>query len=55
LLRIRVYESTQLSRRTSTAWANAQGRGAEDRQRREEVEARNAADTIAYQVEREIQ
>jgi molecular chaperone DnaK len=35
--------------------ADAQAHGAEDRQRREEVEARNAADTIAYQVEREIQ
>jgi molecular chaperone DnaK len=35
--------------------ADAQAHGAEDRQRREEVEARNAADAIAYQVEREIQ
>jgi molecular chaperone DnaK len=35
--------------------ADAQTHGAEDRQRREEVEARNSADTIAYQVEREIQ
>ncbi len=35
--------------------AEAQAHGAEDKQRRQEIEARNAADTIAYQVEHEIQ
>ena len=35
--------------------ADAKSHGAEDKQRREEVEARNAADAIAFQVEREIQ
>jgi len=34
--------------------ADAQSHSEEDRRRREEVEARNTADTIAYQVERQI-
>ncbi len=54
--RITITGSTQLSKEDIDRMvADAQAHGAEDRQRREEVEARNAADTIAYQVEREIQ
>src|SRR5258706_12007389 len=34
--------------------ADAQSNSEEDRKRREEVEARNSADSIAYQVERQI-
>ncbi len=34
--------------------ADAQAHSEEDRKRREEVEARNSADSIAYQVERQI-
>jgi molecular chaperone DnaK len=34
--------------------ADAQSHSAEDHKRREEVEARNTADSIAYQVERQI-
>jgi molecular chaperone DnaK len=34
--------------------ADAQSHSEEDRRRREEVEARNAADSVAYQVERQI-
>ncbi len=53
---ITITGSTQLSKEDIDRMvADAQAHGAEDRQRREEVEARNAADTIAYQVEREIQ
>ena len=54
--KITITGSTQLSKQDIDRMvADAQAHGAEDRQRREEVEARNAADTIAYQVEREIQ
>jgi len=35
--------------------SDAQRHAAEDRRQREEVEARNHADTIAYQVERQVQ
>ena len=35
--------------------ADAQSHADEDRQRREEIEARNHADAIAYQVERQLQ
>ena len=35
--------------------ADAQAHTEEDKQRREEVEVRNSADSIAYQVERQIQ
>jgi molecular chaperone DnaK len=53
---ITISGSTQLSKADIDRMvADAQAHGAEDRQRREEVEARNAADTMAYQVEREIQ
>jgi molecular chaperone DnaK len=54
--KITITGSTQLSKADIDRMVSeAQAHGAEDRQRREEVEARNAADTIAYQVEREIQ
>ena len=53
---ITITGSTQLSKQDIDRMvADAQAHGTEDKQRREEVEARNAADTIAYQVEREIQ
>ena len=58
--RTRSSRSRSRARPSSRRGHRPHGRGrpgprAEDRQRREEVEARNAADTIAYQVEREIQ
>ncbi len=54
--KITISGSTQLSkdeidRMVSDAEANSQ----EDRKRREEVEARNGADSVAYQVERQVQ
>jgi molecular chaperone DnaK len=52
---ITITGSTQLSKTDIDRMvADAQAHGAEDKQRRQEIEARNAADTIAYQVEREI-
>ena len=53
--KITITGSTQLSKEEIARMvADAQTHGAEDKQRREEVEARNAADTIAFQVEHEI-
>ena len=53
---ITITGSTQLSKQdVDRMVADAQAHGTEDRQRREEVEARNAADTVAYRVERQIQ
>jgi molecular chaperone DnaK len=53
--RITITGSTQLSKADIDRMvADAQAHGAEDKKRREEVEARNTADAIAYNVEREI-
>ena len=54
--KITITGSTQLSKdEIDRMVADAKAHGAEDLKRKEEVAARNAADTIAYQVEREIQ
>ena len=53
--KITISGSTQLSKdEIDRMVADAQSHSEEDRRRREEVEARNSADTIAYQVERQI-
>src|SRR5207302_9115396 len=52
---ITISGSTQLSKEEIDRMvADAQRHAAEDRQRREAVEARNQADTVAYQVERQL-
>jgi molecular chaperone DnaK len=52
---ITISGSTQLSKEEIERMvSDAQQHASEDRQRREEVEARNQADTIAYQVERQL-
>jgi molecular chaperone DnaK len=54
--KITVSGSTQLLKEEIDRMvADAQAHSDEDRRRREEVEARNSADSIAYQVERQIQ
>lgn len=54
--KITISGSTQLSKEEIDRMvADAQSHAEEDRHRREEVEARNAADSMAYQVERQIQ
>ncbi len=54
--KITISGSTQLSKEEIDRMvADAQSHSEEDRRRREEVEARNNADSIAYQVERQIQ
>jgi molecular chaperone DnaK len=54
--KITISGSTQLSKEEIDRMvADAQSHSDEDRKRREEVEARNSADSIAYQVERQIQ
>src|SRR5499426_104444 len=53
--RITITGSTQLSKdEVERMVADAQSHADEDRRRREEVDARNQADSIAYQVERQI-
>ena len=53
--KITISGSTQLSKEeVNRMVADAQSHSEEDRKRREEVEARNAADSIAYQVERQM-
>jgi len=53
---ITISGSTQLSKEEIDRMvSDAQRHAAEDRKQREEVEARNHADTIAYQVERQLQ
>src|SRR5215510_4401894 len=53
--RITITGSTQLSKdEVERMVAEAQSHADEDRRRREEVDARNQADSIAYQVERQI-
>ena len=53
--KITITGSTQLSKEEIDRMVtDAQAHSEEDRKRREEVEARNAADSIAYQVERQI-
>jgi len=53
--KITISGSTQLSKEEIDRMvADAQSHSEEDRKRREEVEARNTADSIAYQVERQI-
>jgi len=53
--KITISGSTQLSKEEIDRMvADAQSHSEEDRRRREEVEARNSADSIAYQVERQI-
>jgi molecular chaperone DnaK len=48
--------STQLSKdEVERLVADAQSHAADDQRRREEVEARNTADAMAYQVERQLQ
>jgi molecular chaperone DnaK len=52
---ITISGSTQLSKdEIDRMVADAQAHSGEDRRRREEVEARNTADSLAYQVERQI-
>ena len=52
---ITISGSTQLAKEEIDRMvADAQAHSGEDRQRREEVEARNSADSLAYQVERQI-
>jgi len=52
---ITISGSTQLSKEDIDRMvADAQQHAAEDRRQREEVEARNNADTVAYQVERQL-
>ena len=54
--KITISGSTQLAQADIDRMvADAQAHGAEDHKRREEIDARNAADTIAYQVERQIE
>ncbi len=54
--KITISGSTQLSKEeVDRMVADAQSHADEDRRRREEVEARNHADSIAYQVERQLQ
>jgi molecular chaperone DnaK len=54
--KITISGSTQLSKEEIDRMvADAQAHSDEDRRRREEVEARNNADSIAYQVERQLQ
>jgi molecular chaperone DnaK len=54
--KITITGSTQLSKEEIDRMvSDAQSHAEEDRRRREEVEARNAADSVAYQVERQIQ
>ncbi|HZN12453.1 MAG TPA: Hsp70 family protein, partial [Blastocatellia bacterium] len=54
--KITISGSTQLSREEIDRMvADAQSHSEEDRRRREEVEARNHADSVAYQVERQLQ
>jgi molecular chaperone DnaK len=53
--RITITGSTQLSKdEVERMVADAQSHADEDRRRREEVDARNQADSIAYQVERQL-
>jgi molecular chaperone DnaK len=53
--KITISGSTQLSKEEIDRMvADAQSHSEEDRKRREEVEARNSADSMAYQVERQI-
>ncbi|HEU0178192.1 MAG TPA: molecular chaperone DnaK [Blastocatellia bacterium] len=53
--RITITGSTQLPKEeVERMVADAQGHADEDRRRREEVDARNHADAIAYQVERQV-
>ncbi|HEX7229687.1 MAG TPA: molecular chaperone DnaK [Candidatus Binatia bacterium] len=53
--KITISGSTQLSKEDIDRMvADAQAHSEEDRRRREEVEARNTADSMAYQVERQI-
>lgn len=53
--KITISDSTQLAKEDIDRMvADAQSHSAEDRKRREEVEARNSADSMAYQVERQI-
>jgi molecular chaperone DnaK len=53
---ITISGSTQLSKaEIDRMVADAQQHAAEDRRQREEVEARNQADSLAYQVERQLQ
>jgi molecular chaperone DnaK len=54
--KITISGSTQLSKEEIDRMVNdAQAHSEEDRRRREEVEARNSADSVAYQVERQLQ
>src|SRR5262245_28144024 len=54
--KITISGSTQLSKEESDRMVvDAQQHAEDDRRRREEVEARNHADSIAYQVERQLQ
>ncbi len=54
--KITISGSTQLSKEEIDRMvSDAQSHAEEDRRRREEVEARNQADSIAYQVERQLQ
>ena len=54
--KITISGSTQLSKEEIDRMvADAQAHAEEDKQRREEVEVRNSADSMAYQVERQIQ
>jgi molecular chaperone DnaK len=54
--KITISGSTQLSKEESDRMVReAMAHSEEDRKRREEVEARNAADSVAYQVERQLQ
>jgi molecular chaperone DnaK len=54
--KVTISGSTQLSKEEIDRMvSDAQSHAEEDRRRREEVEARNQADSIAYQVERQIQ
>jgi molecular chaperone DnaK len=53
--KITISGSTQLSKEEIDRMVSeAQAHSAEDRKRREEVEARNTADSVAYQVERQL-
>jgi molecular chaperone DnaK len=53
--KITISGSTQLSKEDIDRMVReAQAHSAEDRKRREEVEARNTADSVAYQVERQL-
>jgi molecular chaperone DnaK len=53
--KITISGSTQLPKEEIDRMvADAQAHSAEDRKRREEVEARNTADSVAYQVERQL-